>query len=71
MAFDDRGMDFLPAVGCLTLLCGLLALVLERVFGWWAATLAIAPPFLLMGVFEILKRLKDNRHRRDHADHTP
>jgi hypothetical protein len=44
MGFDDRKTEPLIAVGCLSMLCGLLAPAAGRLFGWWGLLLLLPPP---------------------------
>jgi hypothetical protein len=56
MGFDDRQTEPLVCVGCLAVLCGVLAPVLGKLFGWWAGALTLTPPIALLLVIEIVWR---------------
>jgi hypothetical protein len=43
MAFDDCKTEPLIAAGCLAVLCGFLAPVAVRWFGWWSVLLVVPP----------------------------
>lgn len=47
MAFDDSKTEPLIVVGCLSILCGLLAPVIGKLFGWWWSSFLFTPPVLV------------------------
>jgi hypothetical protein len=71
MSFDNHNTEPLILSGCLTIVSGLLAPALGRVFGWWGVVVALSPALvaysLLIG-FEILRRHEDNRREGNDAD---
>jgi hypothetical protein len=61
MAFDDRKTEPLIAVGCLSILCGLVAPAVGRFFGWWWGLLLFVPPGVLWVLLEWVWRREDRR----------
>jgi len=59
MAFDDRKMEPLVAVGCLSVVCGLLAPVINRLAGGWWGLLLIVPPVAVWVLLEWAWRRED------------
>jgi len=50
MAFDDRKTEPLAAVGCLLVVCGLLAPVINRMTSEWWGWLLLALPVVVWAV---------------------
>jgi hypothetical protein len=59
MAFDDRKTEPLIAVGCLSVICGLVAPVVGRLFGWWWSLLLFLPPVAIWVLLEYIWRGED------------
>jgi len=64
MGFDDRKTEPLVVVGCLSVVCGLVAAVVGRLFGWGWAVAALAPPAVIWLWLE-WGWWRENRGRRD------
>ena len=47
MGFDDSKTEPLIAVGCLSVICGLVAPIVIR-FGWWWSLLLLLPVIWMM-----------------------
>jgi hypothetical protein len=61
MAFDDRKTEPLVAVGCLSVLCGLIVPVVNRLTGGWWGLLVFAPLVFVWAVLEWVWRREDRR----------
>ena len=59
MAFDGRRTEPLIAAGCLSLVCGLLAPVVNRLAGGWWGLLLFALPVVVWVLLEWVWRRED------------
>jgi hypothetical protein len=59
MGFDDRKTDPIVAVGCLSVVCGLLVPAINRLTGGWWGLLFVVPPFAVWGLLECVWRSED------------
>ena len=61
MAFDDRKTEPLLVVGGLSVICALIAPVVDDWFGWWWYLLLIVPPIVMWFILEWVWRGDDHR----------
>jgi hypothetical protein len=59
VAFDDRNTEPLIVVGCLMIICGVVAVVVYRRAGGWWCLLSFAVPVVIWGILQWLWRPKD------------